>query len=135
MSKTLDYITFYRFHRSSLIQQHPRWTSNQITVIVKMLWQKEKAKRSMSRSMKGKSQVGAMRKKLSGRVTFKRFRNLNFNQAKSIWRHLPFESKIMWSQMGNPEFVKSDNSQKSFSMKLNGDEDRISNILMRRMGQ
>ena len=133
MNKTLDYITFYKFHRASLAHQHPRWTSNQITVIIKMMWKKEKANKNIS-TKSGKSQAG-MKKKLSGRVTFKRFRNLNFNQAKSIWKRLPFESKMMWTQMGNPEFVKSDNSQTAFSMKLNGEEDRISNILMRRMGQ
>lgn len=130
--KALDYITFYKFHRASLAHQHPRWTANQIIVIIKMMWKKEKATRRKSKS--GKSEAG-MKKVLSGRVTFKRFRNLNFNQAKSIWKRLPFESKIMWTQMGNPEFVKSDNTQKTFSMKLNGEEDRISNILMRRMGK
>ena len=130
--KALNYITFYKFHRASLTHQHPRWTPNQITVIIKMMWKKEKA--SSRKNTNGKSQAG-MKKKLSGRVTFQRFRNINFIQAKNIWKRLPFESRMMWTQMGNPEFVKSDNTQKTFSMKLNKEEDRIGNIIMRRMGK
>lgn len=138
--KALNYITFYKFHRASLTHQHPRWTPNQITVIIKMMWKKEKASSRKNTNRKsragtnGKSQAG-MKKILSGRVTLRRFRNINFIQAKNIWKRLPFESKMMWTQMGNPEFVESDNTQKTFSMKLNKEEDRIGNILMRRMGK
>jgi len=107
-----------------------------------MMWKREKACKSMRpMNMEEKSPAGmkkrmiVKRKKLSGRIYLKHFRNLNCKEAKNIWKHLPYESKVMWNQRGNPDFVKIDNSQKSFSMKLNGEEDRLSNILMRRIGQ
>ena len=45
IKKAKDYITFYRETYDRLHKQHPRWTSIQISSIVRLQWKKEKNNR------------------------------------------------------------------------------------------
>lgn len=91
------------------MKAHPMWTSNQITVIVKLLWQYEKMKRTATPAGRSIVQKKSM-KILSGRMAFKKSMSEKGMPREEImmkWKHLPIESKIMWALEGNPMMEKS----------------------------
>lgn len=68
--KQTKYITFYRSCFTDIMKKHPNWTSNQATVIIKLMWVREKSRRG-KKSMQKSSKV---QKILSGRMAFKKLK-------------------------------------------------------------
>ncbi len=73
--------------------QHPRWTTQQIASTIKLLWRKKKSRGKSLRKTDGRLRTS---KPLSGRVFFRKVKNLDGLEAKIKWRMLPFEVKIYW---------------------------------------
>jgi hypothetical protein len=40
MNRQNEYLIFFKYYYSRLGAEHPRWTSPQITAIIKLLWRK-----------------------------------------------------------------------------------------------
>lgn len=100
--KSGDYITFYKTHYKTIMENHPNWTSNQASLIISLMWRKNK-KAILSK----KSVISSVKKplRMSGRMLFgklKRKQGLNTMMVKRMWRKLPFETKVMWAHQGNP---------------------------------
>jgi hypothetical protein len=87
-----DYITFFKHHYKNLASQHKRWTTTQITKVIRLLWQKSKKTKTLRR------RDGQIRtsKPLSGRRFFRKIKNLSSKVAKHLWVRLPLESKKIW---------------------------------------
>ncbi len=105
LMKMGDYISFYKMNYKMIMESHPNWTPSQASLIIGLMWKKNKmAMRS------NKSTVSTMKKplRMSGRMLFgklKRKQGANTMMVKRMWRKLPFESKMMWTQRGNPEIM------------------------------
>ena len=37
-----DYVGFYKYHYKKLKEEHKRWTTTQITSVIKLIWKKKK---------------------------------------------------------------------------------------------
>lgn len=103
--KSGDYISFYKTHYKMIMESHPNWTPNQASLIIGLMWKKNK-KANYSK----KSVTSSMRKplRMSGRMLFgklKRKQGMDTMMVKRMWRKFPFETKMMWSNRGNPERV------------------------------
>lgn len=92
---TSDYITFYRIRYAKLHSQHPRWTPKQISSIIKLEWRKEKGKRTRKVVKAGTRRV---RKVLSGRIFYRRYRGFTAKETNYKWLHFPYETKVYWTQ-------------------------------------
>lgn len=95
IKKAKDYITFYRETYNRLHKQHPRWTSIQISSIVKLQWKKEKNIRKKGADAADKKKKRSS-KNVTGYLFFRRYRGLTFKQAISKWRRFPRETKLRW---------------------------------------
>lgn len=88
--KESEYLTFFKYYYSRLSSEHPRWTSGEITTIIKLLWKK----RSMTPHRKQrKTIIDGTFKPVSGRVMYRREKQangLNIEQIKLLWKLLPF---------------------------------------------
>lgn len=40
--KSRDYITFYKFYYDKYHKEHDNWTSNQLSKVISLLWEKRK---------------------------------------------------------------------------------------------
>ena len=103
-SKKEEYFTFYKYYFERLGAEHPRWTKNQITTIIKLLWRKrtKSSRRIISRGKKG----------LTGRQLYRRSKEpegFNKEQIKFMWKSLPHESKVYWhiKAQGKPDRKKN----------------------------
>lgn len=68
-----DYISFFKTYYRNLAQQHPRWTTQQISTVIKLLWKKRKNQGKSLRKSDGRLRTS---KPLSGRRYFRRVRRL-----------------------------------------------------------
>lgn len=72
-------MSFYRFYYQQLMKEHPNWTPNRATIIIKLLWRKRKAEFTK------KETVTRMKKapmKLSARKHFRKVKGLSASEAK-----------------------------------------------------
>ncbi len=93
-----DYLKFFKFYYEKLSKEHPRWLASQITTIIKLLWKKKqiadkKAARATLRAPKE-------RKRISGRMAFRRNYNYSTIEGVERWKQLPGETKIYWRSKG-----------------------------------
>ena len=88
-----DYVSFYKFHYKKLKGEHNRWSTTQITSVIKLLWKKKKA------VSKGRKVGGKLRttKSLSGRRYFRKVRRLSGHEATFLWRNMPVETRNHWA--------------------------------------
>lgn len=96
------YIMFYKENFAMQSRKHPKWNAAKITMIVKLLWQREKQQRVARLKAPKKMQM----RKMSGRMMFKRFKlkeGMSKDMIMNKWRRLPVESKKMYEMAGNPE--------------------------------
>jgi hypothetical protein len=55
-----EYIQFFRFYYERLTKEHPKWTPNQKTVIIRLLWRKRQLqKKKESSRLKKRGKIGA----------------------------------------------------------------------------
>mgnify|MGYP000262378080 CR=1 FL=1 len=88
-----DYVSFYKYHYKKLKGEHKRWTTTQITSVIRLLWKKKKS------TTKGRKVGGKLRttKPISGRRHFRKVRRLSAHEATFLWKHMPIETRNYWS--------------------------------------
>lgn len=99
----LSYIEFYKGQYSKYAREHPKWTSQQISVIIKLLWKNRLRKREERLALKT-GKVEKSKKIVSGRKAFLTAKGKN---GMIKWKKLPKESRVMWSKKGNPNLAKN----------------------------
>lgn len=82
-----DYISFFKVHYRKMANEHPRWNTQQISSLIRLLWKKKKNGRKSLRQWNGKLRTS---KPLSGRRYFRKIKNLDSTVAKLKWRLLPY---------------------------------------------
>lgn len=108
ISKKERYSNFYKYHYSKLAQEHPKWTSREISHIVKLQW-KDLQKKSKESSKRKLTKTKIIRRLISGMSWFfvkSRKNGIPLREARKNWRKLPLESKKLyaWRAAGkNPE--------------------------------
>lgn len=120
--KINTYISFYKENFAHMMAIHPLWTPIQITQIVKLMWQREKSMRGMSKKKAFKT---TPTKTMTGRMFFKRFKmreGISAEQVMKKWKRLPKDSRRMYDCRGNPEAMpnreKEMNVMMTRSMKM-----------------
>lgn len=94
-----DYMTFFKFYYARTMRDHPNWTPNQATVIIKLLWKKRLT------DLKKKPDPKKSMRCMSGREAFgkaKKMEGLRVGEIAKMWRRLPLESRKVWEKIGNP---------------------------------
>ena len=99
----MSYIEFYKGQYSRYAREHPKWTSQQISVIIKLLWKNRLRMREKRLALKTGS-VEKSKKIVSGRKAFLTAMGKN---SMMKWKKLPKESRMMWDKRGNPSLIKS----------------------------
>lgn len=89
-----DYISFFKYHYQKLSREHKRWTTQQISSVVKLLWKKKKGDTKVQKRREGRLRLG--KKVVSGRRWFRKQRALNAIEAKQYWRQFPRETRNYW---------------------------------------
>lgn len=101
-----DYINFYKHHYRKLSQEHKRWTSQQISSVVKLLWKKQKG---VTKTQRKRDARLRLTKPLSGYRYFRKTRVLDRAQSKYYWHRFPKETKNFWEN--ESKGIRVDNSQ------------------------
>lgn len=93
-----EYLKFFRFYYDKLTVEHPRWSSNQISTIIKLLWKKK----SITEKKAAKTGLAAPRerKSISGRMAFRKAHGYSAIEAYERWKQLTRESKKYWNSKG-----------------------------------
>ena len=91
-----EYLQFYKLRYNKLHAQHPRWTSKQISSIIRLEWKKEKKSFTVVR----KTRLGTRKpgKILSGYRFYRRYRSLPSKDSIKKWLHFPYETKVYWTR-------------------------------------
>lgn len=90
-----DYISFFKYHYQRLSREHKRWTTQQISSVVKLLWKKKKGD---SKTQKKRESRRIGKKPISGRRWFRKTRHLSASEASQYWKHFPRETRELWNQ-------------------------------------
>ncbi len=93
-----EYLKFFKFYYDKLTSEHPRWSANQISTIIKLLWKKKLA--TDKTAARGGPKAPRMGRKLSGRMAFRRALGYSGVEAFEMWKQLPIESKKYWKTKG-----------------------------------
>jgi predicted nuclease of restriction endonuclease-like (RecB) superfamily len=73
-SKGTEYLQFFKYYYNRLGAEHPRWSSSQITAIIKLLWKK----RNLNTKMKSKKKIRNLQlNPISGRVMYRKENKAN----------------------------------------------------------
>ena len=111
-----DYIAFYKQRYERLHTEHPRWTSRQISSIIKLQWKKEKKQHTKLRTVDERTGLRRKSKRIiSGYQYFKRYRGYDTKECVYKWLHFPFETKTLWKRVAAG---KKNAGQKNESLKL-----------------
>jgi hypothetical protein len=89
-----DYISFFKYHYTKLSKEHKRWSTQQITKVVRLLWKKKKGDTKTLRRKDGKLRTS---KPLSGRRYFRKIRHLTGSDATNYWKQFPLETRNHWT--------------------------------------
>jgi hypothetical protein len=106
-STSTEYLQFFKYYYSRLGAEHPRWSSPQITAIIRLLWKK----RNLNAKMKQKkSRIRNLQlNPISGRVMYRKEKEAyghELVQIQQMWRQLPYESKKYWELKGRGGVIK-----------------------------
>lgn len=85
--KANEYYEFTKYYSNRLSSEHPRWSTNQITTIVKLLWRKRKVSKARSGG-----KVPKITKQISGFIAYKRFKlseGMTRENIVALWKRLP----------------------------------------------
>ena len=109
-----EYLKFFKFYYEKLSSEHKRWNANQISTIIKLLWKKKLATdKKASRSIRAPP---VSKRRVSGRMAFRRAYNYTGNEVVERWKQLPVESKKYWA--GKGEGLRS-GEKRSFAGSIN----------------
>lgn len=101
-----SYIAFFRFHFQKLREAHPNWDSAQVSVIIGLLWKREKESVAVAKKA-NKETKEVRRPKIPGRRLFRKAMGLKDNQqVLKKWKRLPADSKRMWQRRGDPSIAQ-----------------------------
>ena len=89
-----DYISFFKYHYQKLSREHKRWTTQQISSVVKLLWKKKKGDNKVQKRKDRRLRTG---KVVSGKRWFRKQRALTAVEAKQTWRQFPRETRTIWT--------------------------------------
>lgn len=123
-----DYVSFYKYHYKKLKGEHKRWTTTQITSVIKLLWKKKKV------STKGRKVSSKMRttKVISGRRHFRKVRHLSALETAFLWRHMPVETRQHWSNEALGRDINNSKVGSGNPVRLNpGQSDNLMAVLLR----
>ena len=93
-----EYLKFFKFYYDKLTVEHPRWSANQISTIIKLLWKKKIA--GEKRAAKIGLREPRERKSISGRMAFRKAYGYSAPEAAERWKQLTAESRIYWRSKG-----------------------------------
>jgi hypothetical protein len=115
-----EYIKFFKFYYERLTVEHPRWSANQITTIIKLLWKKKltQEKGRSKDSLRTPRQI-----RLSGRMAFKKTYTYSSLEAYLRWKQLPKESKGYWKIRGLGLSMEKKPTQKTLRLQNNKKSD------------
>lgn len=94
-----DYMAFFKHHYERVMREHPKWTANQATVIIKLLWRRRKLTTTAKPRPLRPARVFSARQAFS---SAKRREGCSTPQVAAMWKHLPLETRHEWKQIGNP---------------------------------
>ena len=86
-----DYLTFYKYYYDKYQKEHKKWTSQQVSKVISILWQKRKIqfkKVSIKKSQKSDTQNSKV-KHTNGKQLFRKKNKLTTEEAKKKWSMLP----------------------------------------------
>ncbi len=102
-----EYKEFFIHHYSKLHEEHPQWTPVKYTKIISLLW-KKRIMKNLKFTFAKKPRV---LKPISGRMAFKKAKLImgkySAVEIMARWKRLPFESKNIWQNIGNPNLRKN----------------------------
>lgn len=93
-----EYLKFFKFYYEKLSKEHPRWTANQISTIIKLLWKKKQ--NTDKSNAKALLRAPKERRRVSGRMAFRRSFNYTSIEGFERWKQLPIETKKYWRRRG-----------------------------------
>ena len=115
-----EYVQFFKHHYNRLKAQHKRWTTNQISSVIKLLWKRSKRANKTLRRKDGQLRTS---KPLSGKRYFRKVRALSNADTVYLWKRMPIETRGHWenesrgveinnlSNYNSYHFGKPDNSK------------------------
>lgn len=89
-----EYLSFFKHHYAKLKKEHKRWSTNQISTVIKLLWKKKKGNNKTLRRRDGRLRTS---KPLSGRRFFRKVRHLSGVDATFYWKRMPIETRNSWN--------------------------------------
>ena len=98
--KSKEYLTFFKLYYAQLRKKHHKWSIQQISHIISLLWRKKKSSQTVSSNKSIK-----LAKPMTGRKTFIRSSKAYGvlpNEAMRRWKRFPIETKGLWDKKGNP---------------------------------
>lgn len=90
-ARNSQYLQFYKYYHERLSAEHPRWTSTQITTIIKLLW-KKRAKQARKRELRRRIGKKGGEKVISGWQYYRKIKESEGHTLltiKTMWRALP----------------------------------------------
>lgn len=93
-----EYLKFFKFYYEKLSSEHKRWTANQISTIIKLLWKKKLA--TDKTAAKASMRTPIQRRRISGRMAFRKNYGYIGIEGAERWKQLPIESKKYWIAKG-----------------------------------
>lgn len=129
-----DYISFFKYHFDKLTREHRRWTSSQISSVVRLLWKKKKQD---SGRLRKSSTLRSLKPKTGRKLFLEMQRPLTNSHAErqQKWKRLPRESRRMMNIEANPALEpKMDRTMTRSSMRFSQDgQNGVLNFLSSRM--
>mgnify|MGYP000850320143 CR=1 FL=1 len=93
-----EYLKFFKFYYDKLSGEHTRWSSSQITTIIKLLWKKKLV--TDKAASKASLRAPREKRKISGRMAFRRSFSYSGIEAYERWKQLTHESREYWKVKG-----------------------------------
>jgi hypothetical protein len=122
-----EYTQFYKLRYAKLHAQHPRWTSTQISSIIRLEWKKEKKNFRVVR--KGKLGTRKPAKVLSGYKFYRRYRGFSAKESVKRWLHFPYETKVYWTRASSGKGQEA--KREKYSLK--GAQDNTFGFLVKKL--
>lgn len=79
-------------------KEHSRWSANQISTIIKLLWKRKLV--TDKASAKALLRAPKERRRISGRLAFRKAYNYTGIEGGERWKQLPLETKKYWRLRG-----------------------------------
>ena len=98
-----EYLKFFKFYYEKLSGEHRRWSANQISTIIKLLWKKKLV--SDKAASKASLRAPIAKTRSSGRMAFRKNYGYSGVEATERWKQLPSETRRYWA--GKGEGLKS----------------------------